>query len=330
MDTATYGPRFGIAIPQTFADPARDLEALGVFVQRAEALGIDSLWVQEQILGQDQSFEPLVMLAYAAAITSRVRLGSAAFIAPIRSPVHLAKELASLDQLSLGRLIVGLALGDLPWLFPAFGVDPRERLPRFLEAIQVMRRLWTEPRVTHHGRFWSLEDASMEPKPLQRPHPPLWFGAKSRPALERSVRLGSGWIGAGGSSTAEFARSAAIVRAGILANGRAPSSFTLAKKVYLAVESSRQLAHERLLTWFTRHWPASADPARLCVEVGMFGTASEVAAQLAEVVQAGADLVILNPVYDEERHLSVLADEVLPAVTHSMAAPRSPSRGLPA
>lgn len=316
-------PRFGVAVPQTFHDPAHDLPALKAFIRRVEALGFDSLWVQEQLLGRDPSFEPLVTLAYAAALTDRVRLGSAAFITPIRSPIHLAKELASVDQLSNGRLIAGVALGDIPTMFPMFGVRPEERLPRFLEGLEVMRRLWTEPTANFAGRFWRLDGAAMEPKPIQQPHPPIWFGGKSDGALRRAVRLGSGWVGAGGSSTADFRRHAALVRAELVATGTSPSGFAIAKKAYLAVETTRERAQERLLDWFTRHWPAAHNPARLAQDVPVFGTPAEVAAGLRDIIAAGAELVILNPVFDESRQLTVLAEEVIPAVLASLGA--SPS-----
>ena len=196
--------RFAIAIPQIFSQPRVDTATLQSFLTRAEALGYHSAWVQEQILGRTASLEPVSLLTYAAALTRTLRLGSAVLLTPLRSPVQLAKSLSTLDQLSDGRLIVGVGLGGNTRIYPAFGLSPEKRARRFTEGLQLMKRLWTEERVTFDGEFWKLENVAMEPKPIQKPHPPIWFGARHPAALRRAVELGDGWIGAGSSSIAEF------------------------------------------------------------------------------------------------------------------------------
>jgi alkanesulfonate monooxygenase SsuD/methylene tetrahydromethanopterin reductase-like flavin-dependent oxidoreductase (luciferase family) len=133
------------------------------FLERAEALGFESAWVVEQVLGAFPCLEPVELLAWAAALTSRIRLGTAVLLTPLRSPVQLAKGLATLDQLSGGRLDVGIGLGGNPKIYPAFGISASRRVARFNEGLRLMRALWTEPRVTFAGEFWQLEDAAMEP-----------------------------------------------------------------------------------------------------------------------------------------------------------------------
>src|SRR5205814_8830241 len=119
--------------------------------------------------------------------TSRVRLGCAVHLLAIRSPVYLAKSLTTIDHLSAGRLTVGVGVGT-PRVDPAFGVDSSTRVARFTEGLRLMKALWTEPSVSFDGRFFKFENAQQEPKPVQKPHPPIWFGANHPNALRRAVK----------------------------------------------------------------------------------------------------------------------------------------------
>src|SRR2546421_466470 len=188
----------GVAIPQTVLQGGFDVPKLRAFLARAEALGFESAWVVEQILGGIRSLEPLTLLTWAAACTERLRLAPAVLLTALRSPVHLAKALSSLDHLSGGRLTVGVGLGGNPKIYPAFGLLAARRAARFAEGLRLMKRLWTEERVTFDGEFFKLQNASMQPKPLQKPHPPLWFGGHHPNALKRAVELGDGFIVAAG------------------------------------------------------------------------------------------------------------------------------------
>jgi len=131
---------------------------------------------------------PIETMSYAAACTERLRIGCIAFVSSLHNPLQLAKSMATLDQLSRGRLEVGLATGGRTRMFSAFGVDPSSFVGRFNEGLELMKALWTEPRVTFEGRFWQLHDAAMEPKPFQKPYPPIWFGGSHPNALRRAVR----------------------------------------------------------------------------------------------------------------------------------------------
>jgi len=178
--------KFAIAIPQFFGDGQFDPAAFRQYLARAEELGFDSAWTQEAVLGTGPQIGPVEAMTYAAACTQRLRLGCVVFVSTLHSPVHLAKSLASLDQLSQGRIDVGVGTGGPGRPFGAFGVDPRTYVGRFTEGVELMKALWTQPSVTFGGRFWQLEGAAMEPKPAQKPYPPLWFGGASEPALRRS------------------------------------------------------------------------------------------------------------------------------------------------
>jgi probable F420-dependent oxidoreductase len=298
----------GVAIPQTFRDGGVDAGRIRQFLQRAEALGFHSAWVVEQILGSMASLEPVETLAYAAAVTERLRLGSAVLLSALRTPVHLAKSLATIDQLSGGRLIVGVGLGGSAKVYPAYGLSAERRAARFAEGLRVMQRLWTEPRVTMQGEFYRLDGASMEPKPVQRPHPPIWFGGHHPNALRRAAELGDGFIGAGSASTATFADEVAALRPMLRDAGRDPSSFPIGKRVYIAIDRDRARAGKRLGEWFAAFYGRTELAERVCV----WGDVDECIAGLRAVIDAGAGFVMLNPVFDEAEHLERFAVDVAP------------------
>ena len=298
----------GIAIPQMFLAGRVDTRRIRDFLTRAESLGFESAWVLEQILGSIPSLEPVELLTYAAAITDRMRLGAAVLLATLRSPVHLAKSLATLDHLSRGRLIVGVGLGGNTRIYPAYGISADHRAARFAEAIRLMRHLWTEPRVTFAGQFWQLENASMEPKPLQKPHPPIWFGAHQPAALKRAVELGGGFIGAGSVSTAQFLDEVRTLGALLEEARRDPSTFTVGKRVYVAVGKDRGRMAKRLAEWFGAFY----GKPELAERVAVWGTPQECLDRLAAIVTGGAQLLILNTVFDELEQLEQLASEIAP------------------
>jgi probable F420-dependent oxidoreductase len=300
--------RLAAGIPQAWTSGAIDPPRIQRFLGRAEALGFESAWVVEQVLGALPSLEPVELLAWAAALTDRIRLGTAVLLTPLRSPVHLAKSLATVDQLSGGRLDVGIGLGGNPKVYPAFGISAARRVARFNEGLRLMRALWTESRVTFAGEFWQLESAAMEPKPLQRPHPPLWVGGHHPDALRRSIGWATGFMGAGSAPTATFAQEVALLRRFLAETGRDPASMDVGKRVYVAVDRDRDRAGRRLAEYFAGFYGRP----QLAAEVSVWGSADQCVAGLQEVIAAGARLVMLNPVFDELEQLELLASEVAP------------------
>ena len=300
--------RVAAGIPQAWTTGGIDRPRIRRFLERAEALGFESAWVVEQVLGTLPCLEPVELLSWAAALTSRIRLGTAVLLTPLRSPVHLAKSLATLDQLSGGRLDVGIGLGGNPKIYAAFGISAARRVARFNEGLRLMRALWTEPRVTFAGEFWQLENAALEPKPLQRPHPPLWVGAHHPDAFRRSVAWAKGFMGAGSATTATFAKEVALLRKLLTEAGRDPGSIEIGKRVYVGVDRDRDRAGRRMAEYFGGFYGR----AELAAEVSVWGSVDQVVAGLREVTAAGAELVMLNPVFDEVEQLEVLAAEVVP------------------
>lgn len=298
----------GIAIPQSFAHSPIDVQLIREFLPKAEMLGYDSLWVQEQIITDSPILEPVTLLTYAAALTSKARLGTSVLLPVIRNPVQLAKSLASLDQLSQGRLTVGVGIGGRHVPEAVFGVSSEHRARRFVEALRVMKALWTQQSATVAGDFWRFENVPMEPKPVQQPHPPLWFGAREAAGLKRAVRHGDGWMGAGSTSSADFAQHVELLRRFLDEAKRDPATFPLSKRVYVAVDDNRDRAEWRLREWFALRYK-NADMAP---RVSIWGGRAECIDKLAALVRAGAQHLMLNPVFDEMEHLELLAHEVLP------------------
>ncbi|MBO0911470.1 MAG: TIGR03619 family F420-dependent LLM class oxidoreductase [Acidobacteria bacterium] len=280
---------FAISIPQTYPDPAR----IERFLKRAEALPFAAAWCIEQVIGTAPVLESVATLAYAAAVTKRLRLGIAVLIIPQRNPIDLAKSLSSVDVLSRGRLIVGVGLGQSARLYPAYGLAQEGRVTRFRENLEIMKRLWTEERVTLDGRFSHLERIPMEPKPVQKPHPPIWFGGRAEAALKRAVELGTGYIGAGSTPTDRFLEDIKLL----------PPDFPKAKRLYVAVGDELN----ELRKWFGAFYgkPEMAD------QVAVWGSAERIRGEISRLKLAGVNHLLLNPVFDEENQLERLSNEVL-------------------
>jgi len=301
--------KFAIAIPQFYADGEFDPAAFRAYLARAEELGFHSAWTQESALSPSPQFSPLEAMTYAAACTERMRLGCVVFVSTLHSPVHLAKSLSTLDQLSRGRLDVGVGTGGQGRPFAAFGVDPARYVARFSEGVRLMKALWTEPRVTFDGEFWQLENAPMEPKPFSKPHPPLWFGGASEPALRRAVRLGTGFFGAGSSPTAKFAEQVQIVRSALAEAGRQPGDFPIAKRVYIGIDDDAERARNRMNAALEGIYGFRV-PAIEAAAVT--GAAADCVREASEVMAAGAELILFTALFDQREQMERLAALVLP------------------
>jgi alkanesulfonate monooxygenase SsuD/methylene tetrahydromethanopterin reductase-like flavin-dependent oxidoreductase (luciferase family) len=182
------------------------------------------------------------------------------------------------------------------------------RAARFAEGLRLMKRLWTEPAVTADGEFYRLENASLQPRPLQTPHPPLWFGGHHPLALRRAVELGDGFIGAGSASTATFAEQMKVLRALLAERGRDSSAFPIGKRVYLAIDRDRARAGKRLAEWFGAFYGRPA----LAEEVSVWGDVDTCVEGLRAVAAAGAGFLMLNPVFDEAEQLERIAADLAP------------------
>ncbi|MGW1887157.1 LLM class flavin-dependent oxidoreductase [Streptomyces sp. NPDC001970] len=227
-----------------------------------------------------------------------------------RRAVGLGAQLVGLDAAGLTH--TQLVRGQ--WLvkaFAAFRVDPERYVARFYEGIEVMTRLWRDSRVDFSGEFWQLTDATMEPKPFQKPCPPVWFGGSGRTALRRAVNSGlsSGFFGGGAATTPKFAEQVQIVRQALAESGRRATDFAIAKRVYIAVDDDAQRARDRInaeLAALYMQQSAETEAAAIA------GTPGDCPRQVREVVAAGAELILFTPLFETAEHAERLASEVMP------------------
>lgn len=179
---------FGLGTRTRLSDPARFAELVDVLEEQR----FDSLWLSERLTSGAP--DPLIALAVAAGRTERLKLGTSVLVLPGRNPVVLAKEMATLDRLSGGRFLPAVGLGaPIPAEHGAFGLEREERSPWFDEALGLMRRLWTEDDVTHHGERFDVDGLTVLPKPAQETID-VWLGGRAPSELRRVGRLGDGWL----------------------------------------------------------------------------------------------------------------------------------------
>ena len=291
----------GMSLPHRCPDPI-DMGAVRQVAQRADALGFHDLWVTENALDHVFSFDPMVILTYAAAVTTSIRVGVAVAVLPVHSPIRMAHQVATLDYVSGGRAILGVGLGR-DHHYAEFQIPRERRVLRFREGIEVIKALWTEPRVTYRGQIFQVEGRTMMLKPVQKPHPPIWLGGDHPDAVRRAVHLGDGWMGSGGSSKAVFARSVPVLRAELEKVGRDPASFPISKRLFLSVHERADVARAELHRWFTTvyHNPEGTDAS------GVHGTPEQVRERLEELVALGANHLLLNPIARHVEQVEALA-----------------------
>jgi probable F420-dependent oxidoreductase len=261
----------------------------------AEELGFESVWTtdhvvipmeQEDLFGR-AIYDPLATLAYVAGLTSRVRLGVAVLVVPYRHPLPLAKTLATLDQLSSGRVIVGAGLGWLPDEFRALGLDVRQRAGLTDDALQAMRTCWENETPSHRGPHYSFDGVLFAPRPAQ-PRLPVWIGGVSEAALKRAVRLGQGWISDGQTFEELTARLRALDLR-LAEDGRDRSGFTVALRTGLQV-----VGQADAVTGSQAVRGHLGDQQEAVGRTPFRGTADQVAADLAQAAALGVDHLVFE------------------------------------
>jgi probable F420-dependent oxidoreductase len=292
----------GMSLPHRSPDTL-DLATVRGVAQRAEALGFSDLWVTENTLDHVFSYDPALILTYAAAQTTRIRLGVAVVVLPVHNPSHIAHQYATLDVVSDGRAILGVGLGR-EHHYAEFQIPMEHRVRRFREGLEIVKALWTQSRVDYEGSIYRLEHAGMVIKPVQKPHPPLWLGGNHPDAVRRAAQLGDGWMAAGGSTTAAFGKSVQILREELEKLGRDPATFPVSKRVFLSVDERPEVAKAELDRWFSIVYrrPGGADAG------DVYGTPEQVREQLEALVDAGASHLLLNPVGRHVEQVEALAE----------------------
>jgi probable F420-dependent oxidoreductase len=326
--------RYGLRIPSFALGPrTAPLEAMGRYLRRAEDLGFDCAVTIDHLLLTPPAYactwlEAMTTLAALAGVTRTIRLGTMVLVLPLRNPVYFAKEWATLDVLSGGRSILGVGVGWHETEFGLMGVPYRERGARTSEALELLKALWAGDDVTYEGKHYRVRHVTIDPKPVQSPHPPIWIGGGTQPSekvygqmvptidpvLRRIARYADTWV-PHSSATPEMVRADwAKVQAFAREYGRDPGRIG---RVYSN------------FVWVLRpgERPESAVP-HFKVYSGMdldywktyylLGTAEEVADRISARIAAldgGVDHVVLNPLDWSLEQLELIAGEVLPRVT---------------
>ena len=202
----------------------------------AEELGFDTIWLTEHHFVDDGYSPTMMPLAAAiAARTKKIRIGTFVLLMPLHDPLHVAEDAVTVDALSNGRFDLGLGQGYVPREFTGFNIPRDQRSRRLREGVEIVRRLFTEDNVTFEGKCYTIRDATLYPKPTQQPHPPIWIGARSRPATERAARNGYHLAGTG-------EHQAQIYRDALTVAGRNPADFKIAQLRFGYLATRREKA----------------------------------------------------------------------------------------
>jgi alkanesulfonate monooxygenase SsuD/methylene tetrahydromethanopterin reductase-like flavin-dependent oxidoreductase (luciferase family) len=274
---------------------------------RAEALGYDSVWVGDSLLARPRH-EPLTLLAGVAGRVPRIALGTAVLLPALRNPVLLAHQVATLDQVSEGRVILGVGIArDVPNIraeFAAAGVPFEKRVGRMMEGLRLCRALWTGEPVDWDGR-WPVSGGVLAPTPYRPGGPPIWDGGNSPASLQRAGKTFDGWF-PNAPDPAQFAAQWSEVRGIASAAGRDPSKLSAAMYLTLTVDDNPARAAARMDALLEGYYGAPAAVLRQRQAV-YSGPASGVASWLDGYAKAGATDLVLRFAGDHEHHLEALA-----------------------
>jgi probable F420-dependent oxidoreductase len=228
--------------------------------ERAEAAGFDSIWLGEHHNNPVLYPAPLIGLAAVASRTRSIGLGTGVLLLPLYHPVMVAEEGAMVDVISGGRLILGVGAGYAPEEFAAFGCSLKERGSRLEESASLLHRLWTEENVTHRGKHYQVDHATIMPRPVQRPRPPIWFGAWAEPAIRRAARLGDAWFVGPSANLNEIAPCVRLYEKACREIGKGGGEVALFRYVFVASSTKEAIsaAGEPFIQAFERmyfRWP---------------------------------------------------------------------------
>jgi alkanesulfonate monooxygenase len=309
--------KWGLAI-ENFVGPAETPDVAGIlrYAERAEALGFESLWAWDHvILGVEPAFpilDAVGILTAIAARTTRIKLGTGILVLPLRNPTVAAKALSTLDVISGGRLILGVAAGWYAREFDAVGVPFKQRGRLFERNLRLLTRLWTEDRVTEKVDEMNLRDAVMRPRPVQRPRPPVLIGGYVDAVLKRVATMGDGWLTyfytpesyrRSWNKIVDFAREA----------GRDPATLSGTNQLAIYVGASRAETEAPMRHWLQTEWDVAAW-SESTIEHAIRGSVKECVEQLRAHAASGVDRIILIPYRYQPEQVEIIAKEIVPAL----------------
>lgn len=283
-------------------------------IRAVEDLGYDSFWTGEHIVYHRPILESVTALTYAAALTSRIRIGPATMILPLRHPTIIAKQISSLDVLSNGRVTMTIGVGgDYPREFEACDIPLNERGRRATETIEIMRKYWSGDRFDYDGKIFQLEDVDMLPMPVQSGGPPIWVSGRQKAPMKRAALLGDGWhpyMYTPEQCSNSFSEVKAIANE---AGRTLPADYVFAIFIYVCIDDDVKKARETTVNELKYRYDQEFD--HLVDKYAAYGPPDRIIETLAKFVEAGVNYFIMAPIMppaNRRDHLERLATEVLP------------------
>jgi probable F420-dependent oxidoreductase len=323
---------FGLRLPSfALGQQTATLAEMGAYLRRAEDLGFTSAMTIDHLLVAPPAYrttwlEPVTLLSALAGVTRTIKLGTLVLVLPFREPVQFAKQWATFDLLSGGRSILGVGVGWMEAEFAAVGVPHRERGARMNELLELVTALWTQDRVTYDGRFYQVHDLALDPRPAQRPHPPIWIGGGTQPSeriygqrvptiepvLRRIARYARTWVPHSSATADMVDRDWQDIRRYMVEYGRQPDDMAKVYSNFVHVLQPGQRP-ESAAPLFRVYSGMDLDYWQ---QYYLLGEAEAVAERIRGKIAAlgGVDHLVLNPLDWNPAHLEVLATEVLPRV----------------
>lgn len=317
--------KFGVFLPTFAHESSGAADRIATFARRAEELGFDSLWVTDHLLQASRFYavswlESITTLAFAAAVTERVRLGTSVVIMPLRQPVILAKQIGTIHYLSDGRFILGAGVGWFEPEYRAVGVLKQERGRRTDEVLSVVRSLLSEPNVSYHGDFYSIDDVTIEPRPA--PRPPIWIAGGSQLAHELSperptmnqrvlarIVASDGWIARVTCPPDGIASDVQMIKDRLTSD----AGFVFAHENFISIDDIRRDQVREVQEPKFRRVLSDERGWDYIEAVYLTGAIDEVLAKIDERRRAGVDYMILHTLDEGTSQLELIAKHVLPA-----------------
>jgi probable F420-dependent oxidoreductase len=332
---------FGIRVPNS--GPLSSKENIVKAAQNSEELGFDTIWLHDHVVWSSEMhrhhissgateaitdaqeanfFECMTTMSYLAAKTKDIQIGVACLVMPLRNPIYAAKQCATLDHLCDGRLLVGVGLGSKATResseFDVFEVPIKGRGNRTDEYIEAMKAIWTQPMASYEGKYLKFENAEIHPKPLQKPHPPVWVGGWMDQAAVRAGRYGEGWI-PGWLSPKEMARGCEILRNTAEDAGRDPAGIKIAVEKLAAIARTRDEAMTLALPTIresSHTYERDVDNIQFALDRHIIGSVDDVRRRIDEFIEAGVQHFELKLIYPDmdtmQKEMLLWSEEIIP------------------
>ena len=332
---------FGIRVPNS--GPLSSKENIVKAAQNSEELGFDTIWLHDHVVWSSEMhrhhissgateaitdaqeanfFECMTTMSYLAAKTKDIQIGVACLVMPLRNPIYAAKQCATLDHLCDGRLLVGVGLGSKATResseFDVFDVPIKGRGNRTDEYIEAMKAIWTQPMASYEGKYLKFENAEIHPKPVQKPHPPVWVGGWMDQAAVRAGRYGEGWI-PGWLSPKEMARGCEILRNTAEDAGRDPAGIKIAVEKLAAIARTRDEAMTLALPTIresSQTYERDVDNIQFALDRHIIGSVDDVRRRIDEFIEAGVQHFELKLIYPDmdtmQKEMLLWSEEIIP------------------